>query len=113
VVPVAHPYATDIQELIRMARVFKWEITALFFALCLPVLADDGEDREALRIEIEHLRESGNVGRDPITFRRVRENARAPHWSVTEKQCGLKMSIKSTMRVSLPSNARAVIRCAR
>ena len=44
-----------------MARVFKWEITALFFALCLPVLADDGEDREALRIEIEQLRESGRL----------------------------------------------------
>jgi murein L,D-transpeptidase YcbB/YkuD len=44
-----------------MARVFKWEIAALFFALCLPVLADDGEDREALRIEIEQLRESGRL----------------------------------------------------
>ena len=44
-----------------MARVFKWQIAALFFALCLPVLADDGEDREALRIEIEQLRESGRL----------------------------------------------------
>ena len=44
-----------------MATVFKWEITALFFVLCLPVLADDGEDREALRIEIEQLRESGHL----------------------------------------------------
>jgi len=44
-----------------MTRVFKWEIAALFFALCLPVLADDGEDREALRIEIEQLRESGRL----------------------------------------------------
>ena len=44
-----------------MTRVFKWETAALFFALCLPVLADDGEDREALRIEIEQLRESGRL----------------------------------------------------
>ncbi len=44
-----------------MARVLRLQIVALFFALCLPVLADDGEDREALRIEIEQLRESGRL----------------------------------------------------
>ncbi len=44
-----------------MTRVSRWQIAALLFALCLPVLADDAEDREALRIEIEQLRESGRL----------------------------------------------------
>lgn len=41
-----------------MTRVFAWQIVALCIVHCQPALADEGDDREALRIEIEQLRES-------------------------------------------------------
>ena len=44
-----------------MIRMSRWPIAALFFALCMTVLADDAEDREALRFAIEQLRESGRL----------------------------------------------------
>ena len=44
-----------------MIRKVNWRIIILFVGLCQPVFADDIEDREALRIEIEQLRESGRL----------------------------------------------------
>jgi murein L,D-transpeptidase YcbB/YkuD len=44
-----------------MARVLSLQLAALCLVLCLPVVADEGEVREALRIEIEQLRESGRL----------------------------------------------------
>ena len=44
-----------------MIRILTWQLVILLLGLCQPVFASDIEDREALRIEIEQLRESGHL----------------------------------------------------
>ena len=44
-----------------MIRILMWQLVLLWLGLCQTVFASDIEDREALRIEIEQLRESGHL----------------------------------------------------
>jgi murein L,D-transpeptidase YcbB/YkuD len=91
-----------------MARVLRWQIVVLFFAFCLPVLADDGEEREALRIEIEQLRESGRLsigGIDVASGNLLADfyerRGFSPAWSDTGKIESLIEVIKATARDGL------------
>ncbi len=94
-----------------MARVLVCEITALMFALCLPVMADDAEDREALRIEIEQLRESGRLsigGIDVASGNLLADfyerRGFSPAWSRTGKMDSLIEVIKATGKDGLDPN---------
>ena len=44
-----------------MARVLILQLAIFCSVLCVPVVADEGDVREALRTEIEQLRESGRL----------------------------------------------------
>ncbi len=91
-----------------MIRIKKWQIIVLFLGLCQPVFADDIEDREALRIEIEQLRQTGRLrigGIDIASGNLLAEfyerRGFSPAWSGTGKMESLIQAIKRTARDGL------------
>ncbi len=86
-----------------MIRIKKWQIIVLFLGLCQPVFADDIEDREALRIEIEQLRESGrlsiggiDIASGSLLAEIYERRGFSPAWSGITKMESLIAMIKAT-----------------
>ncbi len=91
-----------------MIRIVKWQIVIMFLGLCQPVFADDIEDREALRIEIEHLREFGrlsiggiDIASGSLLAEIYERRGFSPAWSGTGKMEALIQAIKGTARDGL------------
>jgi murein L,D-transpeptidase YcbB/YkuD len=91
-----------------MIRIIKWQIVVIVFGLYQPLFADDIEDREALRIEIEQLRQTGRLsigGIDVASGNLLAEfyerRGFSPAWSGTGKMDSLIQAIKRTARDGL------------
>jgi murein L,D-transpeptidase YcbB/YkuD len=86
-----------------MIRILTWQLVILLLGLCQAVFASDIEDREALRIEIEQLRESGHLsigGIDIASGSLLAEiyerREYSPAWSGTAKMDSLIATITTT-----------------
>ena len=86
-----------------MIRKVLWQIVILYFGICQLVFADDLEDRETLRIEIEQLRESGRLSIGGIDIASgnlladfYERRGFLPAWSGIAKMDSLIAAIKAT-----------------
>ncbi len=86
-----------------MTKPFSLWTAVLCFTLCFPVMADDGEDSEAVRIEIEQLRESGrlslagiDVASGSLLAEFYERRGFSPAWSGAGKIQSLIEAIKAT-----------------
>lgn len=93
----------DKEEWLRMFGIKKWQVVVLFFGLCQCAFADDVEDHEALRIEIEQLRESGrlsiggiDIASGSLLSEFYERRAFSPAWSGIAKMDSLIAAIKAT-----------------
>jgi len=91
-----------------MVRLLSLQFAALCFVICAPVFGDEGEVREALRIEIEQLRESGRLsigGIDVASGNLLAEiyerRGFSPTWVGVDKLASLIDVIKATARDGL------------
>ncbi len=91
-----------------MIRIIKWQIVVIVFGLYQPLFADDIEDREALRIEIEQLRQTGRLsigGIDIASGNLLAEfyerRGFSPAWSGMGKMESLIQAIEGTARDGL------------
>ena len=91
-----------------MVRLLSLQFAALCIFICAPVFGDEGEVREALRIEIEQLRESGRLrigGIDVASGNLLAEiyerRGFSPTWVGVDKLASLIDVIKATARDGL------------